>query len=539
MADNSGCTNLHYNLSRWDEMKHWPFGQQHVELATKIAVSVVNDQHYQLYQRFICAMDNWVLEKLLTCSDFRKTYIFFKLKEKKYDEVVRLIKTGTFTDTAGLLELWDKVHYQQKEDLCGRALTPVMKFRIRQRNPPPENICPSGLRSTPKLTSVAKEILTAWFKKNKEYPYPTKIDKALMAKTAGITLKQVKTWFANARRRHKGRNRDATNGESRKYVSCVDHTVAPAPNTDDHATSSHGQIVAKQKMDSMHSVTIMSSRPVPGLSTSESIRALQECCNNVEAKCSKGSTRFSAIAEECSLNISNASLANDNGIPRAIASPDIGDVTRVASLPSPRPAMALETPSAQHSFRPYHEGQLSMHGSSSQLSQKSAYSHQNLGNLSNMCSPSTDYGIYNNGNNVQCVPSYTLQEQWLSREYWWQSLPTPNYYLPCASPLSPPFSGNELFERNNVIDVRRSYIQPTQNYGESLVADNMLDVPFFPSIQVLEPVKMSEDPFGIQKTLIGTKEDSNPEDDAVQGLLDLSSATPDLTNRSNTTNTYC
>ncbi|KAK3606564.1 hypothetical protein CHS0354_041527, partial [Potamilus streckersoni] len=378
------------------------------------------------------------------------------------------------------------------------------------RNPPPENICPSGLRTTPKLTSAAREILTTWFKKNKEHPYPAKIDMTLMAMRARITLKQVKTWFANARRRQKGRKQNATNGERQKYLSCVNQTVVSGPNTDDHVKSKLSQIYEKQIADSDYSRTLKSSRPEPKLSTSESIRALQQCCDNVGADPSKESCIGSVTSEEPSFrNFSNTSLVKDNGAPPVIASPDVGDVTGIASLPSPLSAISPVTPSTQQFFRPYHEGQHCRHGSSAQqLGQNSVCGQQSLGNFFNMRSPSTDYGIYNNGNNVQCVPSYAIQDQWHSREYWWHSYtgayPTRSYYLPCSSPLG----GNGLFERNNAVDFRRNYNKPAQIYGESLVDDNMMDVPFFPSLHVLEPVKISEDPFpstGIQRTLISMK----------------------------------
>ncbi|KAK3606563.1 hypothetical protein CHS0354_041525 [Potamilus streckersoni] len=60
----------------------------------------------------------------------------------------------------------------------------------------------------------------------------------------------------------------------------------------------------------------------------------------------KGSTIGSMTSEEpSSSNFSNASLVKDNGAPPMIASPDVGDVTGVRSLPSPLSAMAPGTPS--------------------------------------------------------------------------------------------------------------------------------------------------------------------------------------------------
>lgn len=50
--------------------------------------------------------------------------------------------------------------------------------------------------------------LKAWLKEHKKNPYPTKAEKIMLAIITRMTLTQVSTWFANARRRlkkeHKG-----------------------------------------------------------------------------------------------------------------------------------------------------------------------------------------------------------------------------------------------------------------------------------------------------------------------------------------------
>ena len=45
--------------------------------------------------------------------------------------------------------------------------------------------------------------LKAWLRQHKKNPYPTKGEKVMMAISTRMTLTQVSTWFANARRRMK------------------------------------------------------------------------------------------------------------------------------------------------------------------------------------------------------------------------------------------------------------------------------------------------------------------------------------------------
>lgn len=48
--------------------------------------------------------------------------------------------------------------------------------------------------------------LKAWLSQHKKNPYPTKGEKVMLAIATRMTLTQVSTWFANARRRMKKDN---------------------------------------------------------------------------------------------------------------------------------------------------------------------------------------------------------------------------------------------------------------------------------------------------------------------------------------------
>lgn len=55
---------------------------------------------------------------------------------------------------------------------------------------------------SPASTSkVAIRIMTNWYERNSEHPYPSYETAEVMAKAGGITVEQVKKWFANRRLR--------------------------------------------------------------------------------------------------------------------------------------------------------------------------------------------------------------------------------------------------------------------------------------------------------------------------------------------------
>lgn len=51
------------------------------------------------------------------------------------------------------------------------------------------------------LNPVATQIMTNWYERNKEHPYPSYETAEVMATAGNVTVEQVKKWFANRRRR--------------------------------------------------------------------------------------------------------------------------------------------------------------------------------------------------------------------------------------------------------------------------------------------------------------------------------------------------
>lgn len=71
--------------------------------------------------------------------------------------------------------------------------------------PSTESVPEVSRMQTVKSTStnpIAIRIMTNWFERNREHPYPSYDTAEVMAKAGGISVEQVKKWFANKRRRH-------------------------------------------------------------------------------------------------------------------------------------------------------------------------------------------------------------------------------------------------------------------------------------------------------------------------------------------------
>ena len=102
-----------------------------------------------------------------------------------------------------MVDFWDQAHYFEEEIRQKKELSPLSRFRIRKRNPPPRTICASGVRKTSALPKDSTAKLKTWYINHQSDPYPTVIEKQQLAISTGLKIGQVKTWFANARRRSK------------------------------------------------------------------------------------------------------------------------------------------------------------------------------------------------------------------------------------------------------------------------------------------------------------------------------------------------
>ncbi|XP_057291338.1 homeobox protein six1a-like [Hydractinia symbiolongicarpus] len=129
--------------------------------------------------------------------------IHVALNKKDTKTVYSLIQENQFTDGDNLIPVWDEARYLDEERRTKKKLTPLSRFRVRKRYPPPKTICVSGIRKTNTLPREATSYLKTWLMNHIVDPYPSASDKQHLAEISGLSQAQVKTWFANARRRSK------------------------------------------------------------------------------------------------------------------------------------------------------------------------------------------------------------------------------------------------------------------------------------------------------------------------------------------------
>ena len=79
----------------------------------------------------------------------------------------------------------------EEEERLQKPLTPLARFRVRKRNPPPKTICPSGVRKMASLPKGATRILKQWLVEHYNDPYPNGDEKIALAKFSGLTSNQV------------------------------------------------------------------------------------------------------------------------------------------------------------------------------------------------------------------------------------------------------------------------------------------------------------------------------------------------------------
>ena len=84
----------------------------------------------------------------------------------------------------------------EEETRLQKPLTPLARFRVRKRNPPPKTICPSGMRKMASLPKGATRILKQWLVEHYNDPYPNGEEKLALAKFSGLTSNQVRYSFS-------------------------------------------------------------------------------------------------------------------------------------------------------------------------------------------------------------------------------------------------------------------------------------------------------------------------------------------------------
>uniref|UniRef100_A0A3Q1HS21 Homeobox domain-containing protein n=1 Tax=Anabas testudineus TaxID=64144 RepID=A0A3Q1HS21_ANATE len=97
--------------------------------------------------------------------------------------------------------LYSRVSFTFLIEFIGLFLLPLTAFLTSQYS------CADGTSRRKNATRETTSTLKAWLHEHQKNPYPTKGEKIMLAIITRMTLTQVSTWFANARRRLKKENK--------------------------------------------------------------------------------------------------------------------------------------------------------------------------------------------------------------------------------------------------------------------------------------------------------------------------------------------
>ncbi|XP_069755625.1 Iroquois homeobox protein 6a [Narcine bancroftii] len=179
-------------------------------------------------------------------------------------------------------------------------------------------------------TRETTSTLKTWLYEHRKNPYPTKGEKIMLAIITKMTLTQVSTWFANARRRLKKENkmtwsprnkggddkreeserregdehgRDSMDNDEKEYRECKELRLGDLEG--DHS----------EKRESDHTKAASEMRPRRGVMESQGSDCNASSANNQHTSCSKTRSSFESDFLETITNKSSASLAS-NGHPQ-------------------------------------------------------------------------------------------------------------------------------------------------------------------------------------------------------------------------------
>ncbi|XP_001633591.2 homeobox protein SIX6 [Nematostella vectensis] len=210
----------------------WRQNGPDVKLAGEISNLLLNKKCFFELEMFLSTLPN--TEKYKTEEALNRSRAYLEFQRKRYGNLYQLLKGNTFTDAEDLVKLWDAAHYEEERAKKRKPLTPLAKFRIRQRFTPPKTICPKG-RQKSTLPKEATRILQSWLNDNLGKPYPDAETKERLQQLTKLSKTQVNTWFANARRRlNRNRQQEDTKKPTReskpKPRSSLCTPTSPPPN---------------------------------------------------------------------------------------------------------------------------------------------------------------------------------------------------------------------------------------------------------------------------------------------------------------------
>ena len=147
----------------------------------------------------------YFLWSLPPCDHLHKNESVLKAKavvsfhQRKFRELYKILENNHFLphNHSKLQQLWLTAHYLEAENIKGRPLGAVGKYRVRRKFPLPRTIW-DGEETSYCFKEKSRTVLREWYAHN---PYPSPREKRELAEATGLTTTQVSNWFKNRRQR--------------------------------------------------------------------------------------------------------------------------------------------------------------------------------------------------------------------------------------------------------------------------------------------------------------------------------------------------
>lgn len=145
------------------------------------------------------------LWSLPPCEHLHKNESVLKAKavvafhQRRFRDLYKILENNHFVvqSHSKLQQLWLAAHYLEAENIKGRPLGAVGKYRVRRKFPLPRTIW-DGEETSYCFKEKSRTVLREWYIHN---PYPSPREKRELAEATGLTTTQVSNWFKNRRQR--------------------------------------------------------------------------------------------------------------------------------------------------------------------------------------------------------------------------------------------------------------------------------------------------------------------------------------------------
>lgn len=145
------------------------------------------------------------LWSLPPCEHLHKNESVLKAKavvafhQRRFRDLYKILENNHFMahNHSKLQQLWLAAHYLEAENIKGRPLGAVGKYRVRRKFPLPRTIW-DGEETSYCFKEKSRTVLREWYIHN---PYPSPREKRELAEATGLTTTQVSNWFKNRRQR--------------------------------------------------------------------------------------------------------------------------------------------------------------------------------------------------------------------------------------------------------------------------------------------------------------------------------------------------